>query len=589
MSLIDRALSMVGLHRKKRSGAYQGAQVSRLNMDWIMSPLSADRKIQGDLRRLRARGRDLDRNDPYVTQYTGLLDANIIGPKGIRLQAQVRNTKGNLDKAVNDAIEAAWLEYCRPENFCVDGALSGVDACQLATTTTAIDGECFVRIVSGFPDNKFRFALQFIDADMLDENFNRARGKGVNEIRMGIEINAWRKPVAYWIFSAHPSETGASSYERVRVPAEDIIHLKRPRRVNQTRGVTWLHSSMSDMQMLKGYVEAELVAARTGAAKMGFFTQDPATYVPAEDKPLSGTLDAAPGTMEFLAPGVDFKEWDPKHPTQAFPDFLKSAVRRIAAGVRVSYNALANDLEGVNYSSIRSGLLIERDQWQMLQQWFIDHFLRRVYERWLEAALLSGALRLPSRDASRYKAAKWLPRGWKWVDPLKDGQAAELALKNRFQSRTEIIAEQGGDFEEKLEEISQEDELASGYGISLAMDGQAAAPVVPEGDAMGKPGDGVEAAVANGAGAVQDTALNGAQVDAMLKIIESVANGTVPKASAKGTLKAAFPFISPAAIAEIIDTIEIKEPKQVEAAPAGQPAFGDEGRHVLAVNGSHHG
>jgi len=60
---------------------------------------------------------------------------------------------------------------------------------------------------------------------------------------------------------------------------------------------------------------------------------------------------------------------------------------------------------------------------------------------------------------------------------------------------------------------------------------------------------------------VQATAFNGAQVDALLAIIEAVTSGTMPPESAKAAIAAAFPSLTPAEIAAIIDPLEAFEAK----------------------------
>jgi len=86
-------------------------------------------------------------------------------------------------------------------------------------------------------------------------------------------------------------------------------------------------------------------------------------------------------------------------------------LRGIASGMGVSYNSLAGDLEGANYSSLRQGALEDRDYWKTLQQWFIDHFMYPIYEAWLECAILSGALApLKASNAEKYKSVNFYPR-----------------------------------------------------------------------------------------------------------------------------------------------------------------------------------
>ena len=155
----------------------------------------------------------------------------------------------------------------------------------------------------------------------------------------------------------------------------------------------------------------------------------------------------------------------------AFDSFVKAILRKISAGLDVSYASLTGDLTQVNYSSIRAGLLAERDVWRTLQGWMIDHFLRRVYRSWLRWALTSGALVLPSRNVSRWTEHRWQPRGWQWVDPLKDIQAALAAVQGGLDSRTRIAAEQGRDFEEILQDLAREKQLTEEYGIALGSGG----------------------------------------------------------------------------------------------------------------------
>jgi lambda family phage portal protein len=462
---------------KRTVTVFQAATGGRLTYDWIAAILSADQEIKGNMRLLRARARELSRNNPVAKSYLKILTSNVLGERGIGYKPQVRNNDDSLNAGLNSKIETSWKEWSKVGNCTADGKLSFRGVQHLVLKNVATDGEVFIRMVRGFP-NKCRFALQLIDADQLDHLFSRNPSKTENEIRMGVEVDAWSRPVAYHINEKHPSDLGGSLL-RTRIPADQIIHLYDPERINQTRGITWFHPCMFELRMLGGYVEAELVAARTGAAKMGFLKYtDPASFEE-PNKDAHYRIEAQPGVIETLPPGLDFQQWNPDHPANAFPMFVKAMLRFVASSLGVSYNALASDLEGVNYSSMRSGLLIERDQWKMLQTLLKEQFLQRVFEQWISMALLSGALVLDSRDPSRFLAGKWEPRGWMWVDPLKDVQSSILGIGAGLDSRDRIIAEQGGDVEEVFEQLAEEKKLAESYGLEFALD--AKAPVVGKG------------------------------------------------------------------------------------------------------------
>jgi lambda family phage portal protein len=469
---------------KRDTTVFHGAMGGRLTMDWIASILSADQEIKGNMRLLRARARELSRNNPVAKSYLRLLIANVLGEKGIGYQPQVRNNDKSLNAAFNTKIEDAWCDWGKKGNCTVDGKLSFRALTQLVLKNIAVDGEVFVRKVKGFK-NAHGFAVQLIDADQLDHLFSRAVSKSENEIRMGIEVDAWGRPVAYHINEKHPSDLGGSLV-RTRIPADQIIHLYDPERVNQTRGISWFHPCMVELRMLGGYVEAELVAARTGAAKMGFLQYSDASTFVEPDPDAKYRIEAQPGVIETLPPGMEFQPWSPEHPSTAFPTFIKAMIRFVASSLGVSYNALACDLEGVNYSSMRSGLLIERDQWKMLQSFMKESLLQPVFEDWISMALLTGVLSLDSRDPSRFLAGKWEPRGWMWVDPLKDVQAGILGIGAGLTSRDQLISDQGGDVGEVFEQLAEEQSLAKEYKLDLTI--SAKAPVVDKG-----PKDQVEA------------------------------------------------------------------------------------------------
>jgi lambda family phage portal protein len=479
---------------KRSLTVFNGAMGGRLTMDWIASILSADQEIKGNMRLLRARARELSRNNPVAKSYLKILTSNVLGEKGIGYQPQVRNNDKTLNSAFNEKIEDAWCEWGKKGNCTADGKLSFRGVQTLVLKNIATDGEVFVRQVRGF-NNKFRFAVQIIDADQVDHLFSRFMSKSENEIRMGIEVDEWGRPVAYHVNLKHPSDLGGSLL-RERIPADQILHLYDPERVNQTRGITWFHPCMVEMRMLGGYVEAELVAARTGAAKMGFLKYTDASAFVEPNPDAKYRIEAQPGVIETLPPGLDFQAWSPDHPASAFPAFVKAMIRFVASSMGVSYNALASDLEGVNYSSMRSGLLIERDQWKMLQSFMKEQMLQPIFESWISMALLSASLVLDSRDPARFLAGKWEPRGWMWVDPLKDVQSGILAIGAGLTSRDALVAEQGGDVEEIFEQLREEKELAEEYGLELVI--SAKAPTVDKGPKDTVEEEDVAAAEADG-------------------------------------------------------------------------------------------
>lgn len=450
---------------------YSGAAVNRLTADWVTSPLSADRELLGDLKLLRARSRELVRNTGLGRQYLRLSVTNIIGAEGVMCDPRQKRGDRTHDVA-NDRVRAAWAEWGKRTTCTADGRLSWHGVEKLAVATWKQDGEALIEMLPGF-DNPWGLALRFWDADQLDHELNRTAANGLPEIRMGIELNSWGRPLAYHVWRAHPSEY--TQNERVRIPADRMIHLFEPVRAGQTRGVPGLAAVMMEARMLQGYREAELVAARTAAAKMGFIQQaSDDSGLPVDiNSSTPAQMDAAPGVIDTLAPGQTFAAWDPQHPTTAFDGFCKAVTRHYAAGAGLSYMSLSGDLSDTSYSSGRIGLLAERDVWEDDQQTVIEALHGRVFGVWLQQAILSG--QLPSAYSRAADSIVWRPRRWPWVDPQKDLEAAKLGIEQGLTSRTRICAETGQDAYEVMEELAEEEDWAEELGLTLG----APAPAAP--------------------------------------------------------------------------------------------------------------
>lgn len=468
MALFDR------FRRKKptKKRGYAGINNGRLFADFATMTRSSDAELKPALRILRNRCRELARNDEYVRRYLQLLRTNVVGPHGVSVQCKARNADGSLDGPGNLLIERAWKAWGKRGVCTIDGRLSFSDAQRLVIETLARDGEVLVRKING-ANNPDRFAIQFLEADLLDEELNKKLENG-NAVRMGVEINGFGRAVAYHLLQAHPGDYEfANGYHRkhIRVPANEILHIFQPDRPHQTRGAPPMAAAINALKMLHGYREAELVAARVSAAKMGFITSPDGDGYTGED--LEDThapiMNAEPGSFEQLPAGMTVQSFDPQHPVTAFSDFHKAVLRGISSSLGVSYAALASDLESVNYSSIRQGALDERDHYRTLQQLMIDHFVMPVFEAWLAAAMTSGSVNLPMTKYEKFQdSVIYRPRGFSWIDPQKEINAQVTGLSNGLLSMQDVANHYGSDIEDVFESVQREKALAEQYGISLA-------------------------------------------------------------------------------------------------------------------------
>lgn len=481
MSFMQRAMSAMGFSKpqpvrmaqRSRTRGFSGAADNRLSADWRPISVSADQEISKTLTKLRSRSRDLAMNNDYVKKFLSMCEQNIVGPAGMLLQNRARDASGELDKVANLMIEEGWKIFSKPRNIDVTGMMGMRTLQAHIARLWPMDGEVFIRIVRNFTGSDHRIAVQILPPELIDETYNTELANG-NSIRLGIERDSWGRAVAYYIRqdrSKSDTVVANNGKHYTRLPADEIIHLMCTQFTNQTRGVPWLHTSMTRLHQLGAYEDAEVIAARIGASKMGFFTTpDGKATALADGMDDEGQFltDCAPGEFSVLPEGYTFEAFDPTHPAGNYGVFVKSALRGVAAGLGVSYTGLANDLESVNYSSIRAGLLDERDMWRTLQQQFADSVLDPIFTAWLEIAILAKKINLPLAKIEKFNSPTWLPRGWGWVDPTKDTEAAILGINSGLRTRRDVLAEQGKDLEEVLEQLAAEKKLIESYGLTLS-------------------------------------------------------------------------------------------------------------------------
>ena len=479
MSFLARALR----GKRQTRQAFAGAVVSRLN-DFVFSTIqSANQELRSEVVTLRGRARELCRNNPNARRFLRLLEQNVVGPKGIRLESQVTlqtgPNAGLPDELSNNRIESAWKDWGKAGTCDVTRRHSWVSFQNLVIATIARDGEAFVRLIDGFA-NPFGFAVQLLDADQVDTAYTLPGGQGQARIEQGIELDQWGAPVAYHILTSHPNDP-VRDRRRERIPASEVLHIYRVEREGQARGIPWFAPVTVAMRMLDGYNEAELVAARTAAAKMGFITPGEEGEGPDPDQPAdqaNQVMEATPGAIDRLQVGETFQAWDPQHPAGTYEPFVLAQQRLLAMGLNVSHMSLTGDLRQANYSSARVGLLDERDGWRALQGWLTERLHEPVYRRWLRIASLSPRLTLPTYDLTKYEAVVWRARGWDWVDPAKDLEAYAGMRAQGLISRTEICAMQGREHADVLKEIRSETDEAADLGIDLQV-GTSPAPAPP--------------------------------------------------------------------------------------------------------------
>lgn len=448
---------------------FNSASVNRLTGDWGTEPQPADWIIHRHWRILVARSREQLFNNDYFKAYARICRQNIVGSSGLVFQSKARTSGGKTDKKAKIAIERAFRDWSKRKNCDVAGKLSWRGFLNHCVQSAVTDGEFMLRKYVGRQYGKYGFQLQVLDPVRCAVDYDRMGLDGGNFIRHGIEFNILGGVVAYhFTVAAANRSSDAYSYAGrsfIRIPANEIIHGFRVEIAQQKRGLPWLSTGLFRMKQMGAFEDAAIVNARVGAAKLGVIEWKEGNGPDcnsADDLDEVPEISGDPGTFISLPNGASLNKFDPTYPSGEFAIFMKAMLRSLATGGGVSYHTLAQDLEGVNFSSIRQGTLDEREHFKEMQEWLIEEAADPVTETWFEQAMLRGAIvtdngtPLPVSKIEQFGDYEFQGRRWEWIDPNADMQAAEGRKNNLLASPSEIIRESGRDPGVVFQEIGED-------------------------------------------------------------------------------------------------------------------------------------
>jgi lambda family phage portal protein len=468
---------------------YDSAKIDRLNSNWRTDNRSADLEMLSDANRIRARARDLVRNNAYARGIINALVRNVVGC-GIVPQARVMDSSGESMEELNDELDTLFDRWARVADAA--GRLTFWEIQRLAYREVIEAGECLIHFTT-LEDERARpvsIALELIDADRLAEDFLSMRSAAPetgNEIRRGIEVDSLGRPVAYWLYPSHPNDLSSGWIAPIRRPASEFLHLYKLDRIGQTRGVSLFAPLVTWLKNLHYYVDNELQASAVsscftaaittmgGPADGGLLAADESSD---SDDDANRFENLQPGMVARLMPGEDIKMVDPSRPNSQADAWINLMLRSLAVGAGLSYERMARDYTQTNYSSARCSDLEDRKEFKADQDWLAYHLIGPVWQRFIEAAVLEGRLSLDAEqliaEYDRYTHHICQPPGWEWVDPVKEAQSSELALKNNLTTLADELGQRGRDLMDTLRQRKREMDLLDDLGLTPEVEAPAA-------------------------------------------------------------------------------------------------------------------
>jgi lambda family phage portal protein len=451
--------------RRRAASYYDAASTAKRLSGWQVPYGSINSAIVagGDL--LRQRARHAVRNNVWAGNAINTFSANVVG-------TGIKPKFNHPDPEIRKKLARLWKIWTREAD--ADGACDFYGLQALACRSTMESGECLARLRPRRLSDGMTvpLQLQLIESEHLPFNTNEDYGNGF-KVRAGIKLNAIRQRVSYFLYRDHPGEFGLGSLDTslVEVPASSILHMYQVLRPGQLRGQPWLTSVLLKLWDLERYDDAELVRKKLSAMLVAvIYDEDDQSILPADeydedDTPIS-VLE--PGTTTRLRGNQRIEFSDPKDVGGMYKEFMKTQLRAVAAGLGVTYEQIANDLEGVTFSSIRAGLQeYRRKTGQFQHQNVAFQFCDPVMKLWLEQAALAGRISAKDFYASPelYLDVDWMPAAWDWVDPAADVDAKIRAVNAGFTTRSAVIHELGEDPEAIDAERAEDDKRAKDLGI----------------------------------------------------------------------------------------------------------------------------
>jgi len=382
---------------------YAQAQLTRASRYYEAVQPSSQRPRRGngasaDAVMERARGnpreyaRWLDENHDLAIGVLDDLVTNIVGC-GAGIEPTVTR-KSEPVTDLNLQLRALWRGFWQsPE---ATGELHGAEVERLMCRSWLRDGEVLAQHVNrANPGSTIPYSIELLEADFLPYDLIDSK----NRITHGVQKDGWGRPIGYYLLKTHPGgHLPGPSFETVFKSAADIIHLKLVRRLHQTRGISIFHGVFTRLDDIKEYEESEDV----------------------------GVIDS-------------------KRPNPNLENFRNAQLRGIAAGTGTRFSSIAKNYNGT-YSAQRQELVETVMHYRRLFDYLRARFYMPIWRRFVEAARLSGQLRVPANiDIDSLYSPDIRPPQTPWIDPKKEMEAYQIMVEQGFRSRPQIIRDLGDD------------------------------------------------------------------------------------------------------------------------------------------------
>lgn len=442
---LDREASRLSLSnlRSMQKRDYAGASRGRGTENWRAPMTDADTEIGQALPTLRARSRDLVRNNPLAANAVQVLVSSLVG-------AGIRPRAASKDARLNALVDMLWDDWSRRCDF--HGMTDFYGLQSLAARQMIEGGEVLSMHVTN-RDMEIPLQIKLHEADHLDDAKLQTTN-GQARIIQGIEYDSAGRRIAFWVLPEHPGSavrTLLETTQSVRVPANRVAHMFERQRL-QHRGVPWAAPVMRSLRDMDDWHTAEMVRKKTEACLVGIVLggDSDSSLAPKVERADGSTAEQfEPGMIAYASGAQDIKFNQPANSGGLY-DWMRVQGHIVAAGFRVPYALMTGDLSQTNFSSSRVGLnefrrMIDMMQWQII----IPMFCQPIWDWFIEAALLANRIKVGRVPV------EWQPPAFESVNPLQDANADLVNVRAGFSTIPQMIARRGYDPDKILTEQAE--------------------------------------------------------------------------------------------------------------------------------------
>lgn len=439
-----------------------------------------------------ARVDDLYGNDGIAKSGVNSIATNVIGT-GLTPQSVIPASRLGLPqeavKDVQDQMEWLWAEWCGQAHY--REQLGFEDLQMLGLRSLIRAGEMVhLPVMDERPGCRFALRIQDIRPSRLRTPWDKQFDPLLHD---GVEVSATGVPLAYWIASPAPSVTMLNdslytSGEFRRIPARighrrGLFHIFRPEAEEQFRGVSCLSPAVKFFRHLNDSIDYELMAQVLAASFPVFIGLESGPQalpgyvqeeVEGEGEEKRYYQDIPPGGIMYGNKGEKPEVLESKRPSANFLNFCELVLRILASSLEIPYEVLTKDFSKTTYSSARAALLEAWRVYEVYRSFFVRHYCQPIWMMVQEEAWLRGYLTLPKGAPDLYAAlpywcnTRWIGPARGYIDPTKEIAANIAAIEAGLMSRSEAIAERGGDFDEIAEQLAREQARHAELGIAVA-------------------------------------------------------------------------------------------------------------------------